>query len=150
MLVYIIAFDHIEWLVYFIYFFFLSVQEVKVRRKSPPHDCDICGKRLCSKGSLRLHKMKKHDIKMKFTCELCSLQFDLQREVVRHRNETHRQEDGRFVCDQCGRKNADYHNFLTHLRTHYGGLSNGEGSKDEDVQAVCKECGKMFKRQEGK
>lgn len=124
-------------------------QEVKVRRKSPPHDCDICGKRLCSKGSLRLHKMKKHDIKMKFTCELCSQQFDLQREVVRHRNEIHRQEDGRFVCDQCGRKNADYHNFLTHLRTHYTGVSNGECGKDEDVQAVCKECGKMFKRQEG-
>lgn len=92
--------------------------------------------------------MNKHKIKIGFRCELCDQEFDLHRDVITHRNKTHRREDGRFYCDKCGKKYVDYHHYLTHMRSHYSeGMADG---KEEDEQgAICRECGKVFKKPDG-
>ncbi|XP_046668068.1 zinc finger protein 782-like [Homalodisca vitripennis] len=112
---------------------------LKKKRKNHPQDCDICGKKLSSRGSLRLHKLNKHKQKMQFSCELCGMKFDFQREVVKHRNDSHRQEDGLFCCEICSKRLPDYHSFLVHVKSHIKNCKEEEGS-----DKVCKECGKSF------
>uniref|UniRef100_A0A1B6DKE9 C2H2-type domain-containing protein n=1 Tax=Clastoptera arizonana TaxID=38151 RepID=A0A1B6DKE9_9HEMI len=118
------------------------------KKQKQPHICDICGKKLCSKGSVRLHKMNKHKIKIGFRCELCDQEFDLHRDVISHRNEKHRKEDGKFYCDKCDKKYVDYHPYLIHIRSyHQEGLIN---EKEENSNgAICQECGKTFKKPDG-
>lgn len=78
----------------------------------------MCNKKLSSKGALRIHKLKKHNEKVQFICDICGEKFDFQRELLKHRNSTHREEDGRFACESCGKRFSDYHNFLLHRKNH--------------------------------
>lgn len=118
---------------------------MKNKRKKHPQVCNICGRKLSSKGSLRLHKLKKHEEKIEFSCDLCNLKFDFQREVVRHRNSTHREKDGRFACQVCCKKYSEYHSLLLHIKTHLDSCKEEVGS-----DKACRECLKTFQDDESK
>ncbi|XP_021926312.1 zinc finger protein 2 homolog isoform X2 [Zootermopsis nevadensis] len=129
----------------------------KVRPKSRPHQCDVCGKTLSSKGNMRLHKIKRHGLKTPFVCKICQAVFDYRRDVVRHRNEMHRRKsDGMFECQKCGKVAYEFHNFMTHMKIHskpenasvaVSAEQKKYKKKMETPQAfICELCGKSFKR----
>lgn len=105
----------------------------------------MCGKKLSSKGSLRLHKWKKHKEKVQFSCDLCGDKFDFQKEVIKHRNSTHRQEDGRFSCGMCSKRFIEYHSLSIHLKNHHNKQQETEGSNKS-----CTDCHESFDSEEGK
>jgi hypothetical protein len=108
-----------------------SSESLNCKKKSH-HFCDICFKEFTSKGSLRLHLSRKHNILTQVICDLCPKKFDLQRELLNHRNSQHRSLDGSFMCEKCGYNVEDYRKFVAHVKAHENDL-------------ICEECGKIFK-----
>ncbi|XP_054275971.1 histone-lysine N-methyltransferase PRDM9-like [Macrosteles quadrilineatus] len=135
-----------------------NIEEIQPRKKRKKYlqQCDICSKKLHSKGNLRLHKLKVHKVKVQFSCELCPIKFDFHREAVQHRNSVHRGEDGRFGCDVCSKRITDYHLYLTHVRSHTdcgNTVTDGNGLhtddlrgrlKSQDKNFICDTCGRRF------
>jgi Zinc finger, C2H2 type. len=129
----------------------------KIRPKTRPHQCDVCGKTLSSKGNMRLHKIKRHGLKTPFVCKICQATFDYRRDVVRHRNEAHRRKpDGMFECQKCGKVAYEFHNFMTHVKIHskpenaISAMSSEQKKYTKKLEIsqtfICELCGKAFKR----
>ncbi|KAF2894092.1 hypothetical protein ILUMI_12081, partial [Ignelater luminosus] len=64
------------------------------------HACTNCGKRFSTKQKLHRH-MWIHRKKI-FSCEICALSFEKQKELDSHRLSTH-QKNSAYVCSECGK-----------------------------------------------
>lgn len=91
-----------------------------------------------------MHKWKKHEEKVQFSCDLCEDKFDFQKEVIKHRNSTHRQEDGRFSCGMCSKRFIEYHSLSMHLKKHHN------KQEIEGFNKTCIDCQETFDSEEGK
>lgn len=103
------------------------------KRNSQPKEkipCEICGKMLGSKFSLKQHQAIHSDARQ-FQCKYCPKSFK-QKHGLRTHERVHTGEKP-YSCKFCEKKFADPSTYATHTRTHTG-----------DRPYQCEKCGKKF------
>ncbi|KAK6628453.1 hypothetical protein RUM43_002268 [Polyplax serrata] len=104
-------------------------------RKHMPHakckfECQICNKKMLSKGELNAHHQKVHD-NVEVTCGTCNKKFKnkirLNSHLIVHR------EERPYVCDQCGQSFKWSNVLKVHMQWHR-----------QEKNFLCSECGKKF------
>jgi len=89
--------------------------------------CNLCGKVLYSKESLRNHQKYHHQVHEEVPCELCGK--DIQKAHMKRHLRIHREE--KDECPQCGVKVRNLYNHLKNIHT-----------SDKDKKYQCQDCGK--------
>ena len=51
-----------------------------------------------------------------FTCGLCPCEFNNRWQLTQHRGKAHRQNDGQYVCEECGKTTAKVRDMIIHKR----------------------------------
>ena len=102
-----------------------------------PCACDICDFSTSSPAALTVHR-KIHfapELKSWFKCHLCDFSSKTFKDLSQHGMDTHRLDDGKYLCPQCKKTFENYskvrrHFWMTHV----------------DMNVICPECGKKFLR----
>ena len=113
--------------------------------------CDLCVKTYSNSDALKYHKDTKHkEIVSKFDCSLCGLQFSTERNLLRHGQVIHSEEnDSKFECAECGKTFSRKDAHVRHEREkHHGSKANLCYVEDLDslTSINCAKCSSTFKR----
>ena len=107
----------------------------KSRKNKGDFDCDICGKKIGYKDSLRDHKLRLHsegDHVEQFKCKECNFSSPVRRSVTSHTREVHGREGLRMLkCPMCKHSSRWEARLLAHI------MAVHQKIKDQ----VCGECG---------
>ena len=103
------------------------------------HDCDICGKKIGYKDSLRDHKLRSHNVgesTEQFKCNLCKFTSPVRRSVTHHMRSvhggvTHKQREKSQKCSLCDFSTPWKSRLLEHIMTVHQKIK----------EQVCKLCG---------
>ena len=100
--------------------------------KDIQHTCDKCGDILCSKRSLKQHRLSKHDSEgNKYNCDHCKYYSVLKGSLDKHIDTHHN--NVRYPCHQCDYK-----------ATQKGSLKLHKQNKHDGKQFICDVCGNTF------
>jgi KRAB domain-containing zinc finger protein len=139
-----------------------SKQQVLQGRDPLAFVCQICGKQLASKFTLKNHVMMHADDKP-FICEICGKSFTMKSTLHTH----HRVHTGErpHSCQHCGEAFLSRQNLIVHERIHTGETPFKCAQCDKAYRSrhslrqhllfhadyrphECQECGKKFRRQD--
>ncbi|XP_050709655.1 zinc finger protein 335-like [Eriocheir sinensis] len=101
------------------------------RGSRDPHHCEVCNKKLSSRGNLAKHLIR-HRTKKPFECSLCHASFNAKRDCRNHYLQHHTTERPNR-CHICGKSYVDKSYLLAHMVFH----------RDQKAY-TCELCGKKF------
>ncbi|KAK8392628.1 hypothetical protein O3P69_014805 [Scylla paramamosain] len=101
------------------------------RGSRDPHHCEVCNKKLSSRGNLTKHLIR-HRAKKPFECNICHATFNANRDCKNHYLQHHTTERPNH-CHICGKSYVDKSYLLAHMVFH----------RDQKAYS-CELCGKKF------
>ncbi|MPC44137.1 B-cell lymphoma 6 [Portunus trituberculatus] len=101
------------------------------RGSRDPHHCEVCNKKLSSRGNLAKHLIR-HRAKKPFECNICHATFNANRDCKNHYLQHHTTERPNR-CQICGKSYVDKSYLLAHMVFH----------RDQKAYS-CELCGKKF------
>ncbi|KAL3876693.1 hypothetical protein ACJMK2_034497 [Sinanodonta woodiana] len=103
-----------------------------IGRLGSTFECNICGRVLRTKESLRRHKSTVHGTETPYKCDQCGMQFKHKDPFSRHQK---LHEHPRHSCEVCGKSFHDLYYFKLHLQFH-----------TNEKPWICEVCGKAFRQ----
>lgn len=97
---------------------FLDNHELSDCGRAPRYKCDVCGKCLATKGSMKIH-MITHTGARNFACSLCGKTFRHNSGLQTHTRYQHTNERP-FKCDNCEKSFVDSTSLKVHMTIHTG------------------------------
>ena len=92
--------------------------------KIPDCTCDICGKVVKGRATLKLHKMAVHENLKPHVCDRCGQKYVRKAKLNEHVKNTHEKEQ-RYKCEQCDKTFSWSTNLKNHIEAiHIGKLPN--------------------------
>lgn len=97
---------------------YLENHELSDCGRTPRYKCDVCGKCVSTKGSLKSHMMV-HSGEKNFTCSFCGKAFRYNTALLLHTRYQHTNERP-YKCDNCEKSFVDLTSLKVHQTIHTG------------------------------
>ncbi|XP_063966739.1 uncharacterized protein LOC135156886 [Lytechinus pictus] len=81
-----------------------------------------------------------------FSCDVCSEEFTVKRNLMRHHRMFHHGQRTLYVCDTCGKAFNRQDNLKRHMKTHQD-FSNGAEPDQGNQRPTCSQCKSLFLEQ---
>ena len=95
---------------------FKHIKRVHEGIKQNLHECDVCHKKISTKGDLLRHKNSVHE-GQKFKCSLCDAMYGLKSNLNRHIKRTHDGKKESLKCTLCGITFLNYYRKVKHFKS---------------------------------
>ena len=99
--------------------------------------CNLCPCAYKTNFRLKQHKIKKHTLQFKYTCEICGKGI-----VSAFKLKIHRESHEDIVCKICSNRFSSYYSLSIHMQNQHG-TQKKKIQKKQNIQ--CDQCGKIFR-----
>lgn len=106
------------------------IKPVKKYNKNEICTCEVCGIKVLSKSTLKIHYLRKHSQEFNFPCKQCNKVFKVRGDLTTHTRLNHKEPTA--ICEICGKITKNKQALYVHQKySHF---------KTEFICPICKKC----------